>query len=138
MSHGELFPIAAHALKLARRHVESKHHTPHCSALEHHRASAHLGCLTSTSKDPHWELPPMPSFEVEAPPPQTFLEAAPIAASPLVSIPMPPLRFALDPIRVHAPEWLGRLPPASPHGGVAAHCFAPLLPKGINPVPSNH
>jgi hypothetical protein len=137
MSHGELFPIATHALKLVRHHIESKHHAPHWAALEHHRVSAHPSCLTSTSKDPHRELPPMPSFEAEDPLPQAFLEATPIAASLLVRIPMPPLHFAIVPIEVHALEWLGHLPLVSPDGGAAAHCFAPPLQKGINPVPSN-
>jgi hypothetical protein len=40
---------------------------------------AHLGCLTSTSKDPHRKLPLMPGFDAEAPPPQTFLKATLIA-----------------------------------------------------------
>jgi hypothetical protein len=137
MSHSELFPITAHALKLARRHAESKHHAPHWADLEHHHASAHPGCLTSTSKDPHWELPPMPDFEAEAPPPQAFLEAAPIAACPLVRIPMAPLHFAIVPIEVHAPEQPSHLLLASPDGGTAAHYFVLPLPKGINLVPSN-
>jgi hypothetical protein len=62
-------------------------------------------------------MPPMLSFEAEAPPPQAFPEATPIAASPLVRIPMPPLRFAQVPVEVHTPERLKRLPPASPDGG---------------------
>jgi hypothetical protein len=138
MSHDERFPIAAHALKLAHRHAESNHHAPHWAALEHHRASAHLGCLTSMSKDPHRELPLTPDCEAEAPLLQAFLEAAPITVSPLVRIPMPPLHFALLPVEVHAPGQLGRLPPASPDGGAVVHCFAPPLPKGINPMSSNH
>jgi hypothetical protein len=137
MSHDELFPIAAHALKLAHRHAELKHHVPHWAALEHHHVPAHPGYLTSMSKDPDRELPPTPGFEAEAPPPQAFLKAAPIAASPLVRIPIPPLRFALVPVEVHAPEQSGRLPPGSPVGGTAVHYFVSPLPKGINPLPSD-
>jgi hypothetical protein len=76
----------------------------------------------------------MPGLEAEAPPLQAFLEAAPIAASPLVRIAMPPLHFALVPVEVHAPERPGPL-----HFALvpAAHYFAPPLPKGINPVSSN-
>jgi hypothetical protein len=50
---------------------------------------------------------------------------------------MPPLHFALLPIKVHALEQLGHLPLKSPDGGAAAHCFALPLLKGIDPVVFN-
>jgi hypothetical protein len=69
MSHGKLFPISAHALKLAHCHIESKHHVP---PLGSPRAPSRIrspGLLDLDVKGPQRELPLTPSFEAEAPPP---------------------------------------------------------------------